>query len=332
MTCTLLRFSPLFALLTLGMHVTAADDHILGQGALRYKVVPGWGDVSADMITLQNCHALRQDASGRIVMINTGPKNNVIIYDGAGKMVETWGTTFPGAHGLAIVKDADGEWLWLTDHDRHQVIKTTLGGKELKVIPWPEGVAPYTNADQYKPTDIEFADDGSFYVCDGYGHALVLHYGADGKLLKAFGGKGNDAHQLNTPHGCAIDRRIPTKPLLVVASRGHHALKRYTLAGDYVDTIPLPGAEVCDVMVQGKRLYVPNLNGFVSILDENNRVVANLAGSAPVYDAKGSLQRMERVGDTFIHPHNLYVDAASSVYVAQWNSKGTHPIRLDLIK
>lgn len=332
MILQLIRSTLVGSLMVIAAQITAVEGDILGQGALQYRVVSGWGDVSADMITLQNCHALRQDASGRIVMINTGPKNNVIIYNAAGKMVETWGTTFPGAHGLAIVKDADGECLWLTDHDRHQVIKTTLSGKELKVISWPEGVAPYTKADEYKPTDIEFSDDGSFYVCDGYGLAMVLHYKADGTLIRAFGGKGNEAHQLNTPHGCAVDVRIPAKPLLVVASRGHHALKRYTLAGDYVDTIPLPGAEVCDVMVQGKRLYIPNLNGFVSILDENNRVVANLGGSAPVYDAKGSLQRMERVGDTFIHPHNLYVDAAGSVYVAQWDSKGTHPIRLDLIK
>lgn len=332
MTTTVLRSATLCALLAVGLHATAADGVVLGQGALKYQVVPGWGDVSADMIALQNCHAMRQDASGRIVMINTGPKNNVIIYNGDGKMTATWGTTYPGVHGLAIVKDTDGECLWLTDHDRHDVVKTTLDGKELKVIPWPEGVAPYTKADEYKPTDIEFADDGSFYVCDGYGKAMILHYGADGKLIKAFGGKGNEPQQLNTPHGCAIDRRDPAKPLLVVASRGHKALKRFTLAGDYIDTIPMPGADVCDVMVRGKLLYIPNLNGYVSILDENNKVVSNVSGEQPVYDDKGVLQPMKRTGDTFIHPHNLYVDPAGSIYVAQWNSKGTHPIRLDPVK
>ncbi len=332
MTILPLRSATLCALLAVSLQATAADEVVLGQGALKYKVLPGWGDVSADMISLQNCHAMRQDASGRIVMINTGPKNNVIIYNAAGKMTATWGTTYPGAHGLTITKDADGECLWLTDHDRHDVVKTTLDGKELKVIPWPEGVAPYTKADEYKPTDIEFADDGSFYVCDGYGLAMILHYGADGKLIKAFGGKGNAPHQLNTPHGCAIDRRDPGKPLLVVASRGHKALKRFTLAGEYVDTIPLPGADVCDVMVHGKLLVIPNLNGYVTILNEQNKVVSNISGEPPVYDDKGALQPMKRTGDTFIHPHNLYVDAAGSIYVAQWNSKGTHPIRLDPVK
>jgi sugar lactone lactonase YvrE len=332
MSTLLHRPSTFCSLLLAGSAAFAADGQVLGQDGMKYRMVPGWGDVSAEQIQLQNCHAIRQDASGRLVMINTGPKNNVIIYGPAGKVAATWGTTYPGVHGLAITKDADGECLWLTDHDRHQVIKTTLDGKELKVIDWPEGVAPYTKADQYKPTDIELADDGSFYVCDGYGQAMILHYAADGKLIKAFGGKGNEAHQLNTPHGCAIDRRDPAKVLLVVASRGHKALKRFTLAGDYVDTIPMPGAEVCDVMVQGRHLYIPNLNGYLSILDERNRVVSNVAGSPPAYDDKGALQAMSRVGDTFIHPHNLYVDPAGSIYVAQWNSKGTHPIRLDPVK
>ncbi len=332
MPSTIIRSATFSALLALGLHAAAAENVVLGQGTLKYQVVAGWGDVSADMIALQNCHAMRQDASGRIVMINTGPKNNVIIYNAAGKVTATWGSTYPGAHGLTITKDADGECLWLTDHDRHDVVKTTLDGKELKVIPWPQGVAPYTKADEYKPTDIEFADDGSFYVCDGYGLAMILHYGADGKLIKAFGGKGNEPHQLSTPHGCAIDRRNPAKPLLVVASRGHLALKRFTLAGEYVDTIPMPGAEVCDVMVRGKLLYIPNLNGYVSILDENNKVVSNVSGDQPVYDDKGVLQPMKQTGNTFIHPHNLYVDAAGSIYVAQWNSKGTHPIRLNPVK
>jgi hypothetical protein len=332
MLTSLIRLPSVFPLLALAALGVAADPVILGQGKLRYQVVPGWGDVSAAKITLQNCHAIRPDHQGRLVMINTGPANNVIIFNPDGTVAQTWGMTYPGAHGLAIVQDADGECLWLTDHDRHEVIKTTIDGKELNVIPWPQGVAPYTKADEYKPTDIEFGTDGDFYVCDGYGLAMVLHYAADGTLLRAFGGKGNEAHQLNTPHGCVIDRRDPAKPLLVVASRGHKALKRYTLAGDYVDTIPLPGADVCDVFISGKLLVVPNLNGYISILDQNNRVVSNLSGEPPVYDQTGTLQLMKRTGDTFIHPHNLFVDAAGSIYVAQWNSKGTHPIRLDPVK
>jgi hypothetical protein len=316
-------------LLLMCAHLVSAEPVVLGQGTARYQVVPGWGDLKNAQITLQHCHAMRQDAQGRLVMINTGPTNNVIIYHPDGTLAATWGSTYPGVHGLAIVAEAGGEVLWLTDHDRHEVIKTTLDGRELLVIPWPQGVPGYTSREDYKPTDIEFADDGSFYVCDGYGLGMILHYRGDGTLLRAFGGKGNEAHQLNTPHGCAIDRRDPRRPLLLVASRGHQAIKRYSLTGDYVDTIPLPGAAVCDVLVHGERLYLPNLNGYLTILDRQNRVLANLGGEAPVYDTGGALQPMKRSGKAFIHPHNLFVDAAGSIYVVQWNSQGMHPLRLD---
>jgi sugar lactone lactonase YvrE len=310
----------------------AAENDVLGQAPKQYAVEAGWGDVSADKIALQNCHAMQQDASGRLIMINTGPANNVIIYNAEGKMVQTWGTSFPGVHGIAVTKDATGEYLWLTDHDRHQVIKTTLTGTELTVIDWPKDVPPYTKADQYKPTDIEFADDGTFYVCDGYGQAMILHYNTDGTLLRTFGGKGKEPQHLNTPHGCTIDRKDPANPVLAVASRGHQAIKRYKLDGTYIDTIPLPGAAVCDVMIRGDYVYVPNLNGFLTILDRNYKVISNIAGSAPTYDANGVLQKLERIGDTFIHPHNLYVDKQGAIYVAQWNSKGTHPIKLAPVK
>ncbi len=317
----------------LGVTVTTAEEgDILGQGPKTYRVEAGWGDVSKNEIKLANCHAIRQDANGRFVMINTGPANNVIIFNPDGTVAESWGTTFPGVHGLAFTKDADGECLWLTDHDRHQVIKTTIKGVELKVIDWPKDVEPYKNAGQYKPTDIELVDDGSFYIFDGYGQAMILHYKADGTLIRAFGGKGKEPQHLNTPHGGTIDRKDPENPLLVVASRGHQAIKRYKLDGTYVDTIPMPGAAVCDVMIQGDYIYVPNLNGFLSILDRNYKVVSNISGAPPVYDDKGVLQKMTRVGETFIHPHNLYAGPDGAIYVAQWNSKGTHPIKLAPVK
>jgi hypothetical protein len=78
----------------------------------------------------------------------------------------------------------------------------------------------------------------------------------------------------------------------------------------------------------GSDLYVPNLNGYITILDKNNKVVSNVAGTPPVYNDKGELQDMKQVGNTFIHPHNIYVDAAGSIYVAQWASNGTHPVKL----
>ena len=65
------------------------------------------------------------------------------------------------------------------------------------------------------------------------------------------------------------------------------------------------------------------------MLDKDLRVLSNVAGTPPVYDDKGVLQPMKHQEETFIHPHDLIVDAEESIYVAQFASKQTYPIKLE---
>ena len=46
-----------------------------------------------------------QDSKGRILLLTNETKNNVIIYDKKGKLIDTWGTTYPGAHGLTLFNE-----------------------------------------------------------------------------------------------------------------------------------------------------------------------------------------------------------------------------------
>jgi hypothetical protein len=71
--------------------------------------------------------------------------------------------------------------------------------------------------------------------------------------------------------------------------------------------------------------------GFVSVLDANLRVVSNIAGTAPAYRDDGTLQPMRHSEDVFIHPHDLIVDGEGSIYVAQFASKQTYPIKLERV-
>ena len=72
-----------------------------------------------------------QDARGRLILLTNHTKNNVIIYDKSGKVSQTWGAEFPGAHGLTLWNAGGEEFLFITDTERHQVYKTTLEGKIL---------------------------------------------------------------------------------------------------------------------------------------------------------------------------------------------------------
>ncbi len=46
-----------------------------------------------------------QDRKGRIILLTNEVKNNIIIYDKKGKLVETWGHEYPGGHGLTLFNE-----------------------------------------------------------------------------------------------------------------------------------------------------------------------------------------------------------------------------------
>ena len=71
--------------------------------------------------------------------------------------------------------------------------------------------------------------------------------------------------------------------------------------------------------------------GFLSVLDANLCVVANIAGTPPVYDDAGHLRPMRHQEDVFLHPHDLLVDDDDSLYVAQFASNQTYPIKLERV-
>jgi hypothetical protein len=50
-----------------------------------------------------------------------------------------------------------------------------------------------------------------------------------------------------------------------------------------------------------------------------------------VYAADGRLQPLQQTSPLFKHPHGLTVDDEGSIYVAQWNSGQTYPIKLERV-
>ena len=71
--------------------------------------------------------------------------------------------------------------------------------------------------------------------------------------------------------------------------------------------------------------------GFVSVLDANLRVVSNVAGSSPEYGDDGKLRPMRNEGGVFTHPHDVIVDDDGSLYVAQFASGQSYPIKLERV-
>ena len=46
-----------------------------------------------------------QDSKGRLIMLGDHTHNNILIFDKSGKLLDNWGTAWPGGHGLSISKE-----------------------------------------------------------------------------------------------------------------------------------------------------------------------------------------------------------------------------------
>lgn len=311
---------------------------LLGQGDFRYRVVPGWGVLDAATTPVKNCHGLARDRAGHIILLTDHTANNVIIYDRAGRLVHKWGTTFPGAHGLSLVTEGDREVLFITDLATHRVSKTTLDGQLLDEWRWPEKTGKYEKEDQYRPSWTLHLPNGEFYVLDGYGRDYIVHYGADGKFRRIVGGaEGGIVHW--GPHAGMIDARAKADPTLLIAMSDQQYLLRLSLDGRELARTPLPGGNPRQIRRHRDHYFVAHLadnwpkdrnsRGFISVLDADLRVVSNVAGTPPLYDDAGKLQPMRHQEPVFIHPHDLLVDTDDSLYVAQFASNQTYPVKLE---
>ncbi|MBO0938170.1 twin-arginine translocation signal domain-containing protein [Fibrella sp. HMF5335] len=313
---------------------------VIGQGTHKYRVVPNWGVLDAGKNPVNDCHEMVQDARGRIFLLGNETKNNVLIYDRSGKLLDSWGTTYPGGHGLSIGTEGTDQYLLICDTDRHQVIKTDLAGKELMKLDYPRETGVYAYPGQFKPTETAINPvNGDIYVADGYGSNYITQFDRTGKLIRYFGGAGAANEQFDCCHGIIVDSRNASNPTLLITDRRHNALKRFTLDGKYLSTISLPGSYVCRPVIKGDHIYAAVFrstsdsypdSGYVQILDKNDKVVSTPGGSAPVYQ-NGQLQeqRKDRSFMSFLHPHDVLVDNDENLYVAQWASRKTYPIKLE---
>ncbi|GAB4028564.1 NHL repeat-containing protein [Spirosoma koreense] len=321
---------------------TRKDVITIGHNNFRYRVVPGWGVLDPATNPVNDCHEMVLDAKGRVILLTNETKNNILIYDKSGKLLENWGHTYPGGHGLTLGGEGSDQFLLITDTDRHQVIKTDLKGRELMKLDYPKESGKYDYPSQFKPTETAINPaNGDIYVVDGYGLNYVMQYDKSGKLIKVFGGKGETNDTFDCCHGIAVDRRVAGNPTLLITDRRHNALKRFSLDGKYLSTIALPGSFICRPVLHGDNIYgavfrstsdaYPD-SGYITILDKNDKVVSTPGGTAPVYqDGKLAEQRKDRSNSPFLHPHDVLIDEDDNIYVAQWASKKTYPIKLERV-
>jgi peptidylamidoglycolate lyase len=278
---------------------------VIGQGDWRYQLVPSWGLGAESKIEVGHCHAMVQSKSGLVYLANTHPKNSIVVFTTKGELVDAWGDFLPSAHGLSIVEEGGEEFLFITDNSRGgKIVKTTLKGEVVMQINCPMESGLYESPQEFRPSRTIILPNGDLIVLDGYGKDYVLRFDAHGKYLSAFGGdlgtgEAKIAHF--GPHGGNLDLANPARPDLILALSDKQRMKRFSMDGTWLETIHLPGSNPRDVSFHRDHIIVPHLSddwpgdrnaaGFISVLDRNFKVVANLGGKPPVYH-DGKLQPM----------------------------------------
>ena len=334
-------------------------DTIVGHGQFRYKVVRDWvAPGQGRHHPILNCHEMVQVRDGRLFMIGDHATNQMLVYKPDGTILTSWGSVWPGGHGLTRSEENGAEFLFVTDsglwksgnggyRQTGRVTKVDLTGREIFSLSHPMSVGAYEPGMNFNPTETAIAPNGDIYVVDGYGSNYVLRYDHRGKFLGRFGGKEGvpTEQRLNNAHGIAVDlRQGPEKATLLVTSRADLCFRRFTLDGKYLETLPVPGCMVCRPVLAGQELYAGvcwskdpvasklpgNPSGFVVVLDGAGRVVSAPGGTEPTY-VNGQLQPINRGEPVFEHGHDVCVLGNGDLIVCQWNAGQTYPIKLERI-
>jgi len=298
---------------------------VLGDGEHRYEAIHDWGELPKE-ISYGNTHGVAEDSQGRIYIKHTVRSSSlkgdaIVVFDADGKFVKSWGAEFRGgAHGMHLVNEGGNEFFYLCDTARHRLVKTTLDGEIVWERGCPEETGGYKNPDEYVPTNVANAPDGTLFVADGYGRNYIHIYKPDGTYVRTFGGSGKNSTHMSTPHGLMVDTR-GAEPLLVVADRGNRRLQYFNLEGEHVKFVTDELRAPCHFDSRGTDLLIPDLESRVTIFDGDNKLITHL-GDGGSYEGIRDKDRSAFTPGKFVAPHSAIFDKSGNIFVVEWVEVG----------
>lgn len=225
-------------------------------------------------------------------------EHSIIELDRDGKVVDSMGEgLFGAAHGITV--DHDGN-LWVTDRADHIVLKLSNTGRVLMVM-GRKGQAGEGEDNFDGPTDIAFADNGDFYVSDGYGNSRVAKFRADGSFITAWGKPGKGPGEFNLPHAVAVD----ADGKVYVGDRENYRLQIFDANGTFLDQWDHVGSPWGLHITPEQEIFMAD--------GHNNRVL-KLNRKGEILD---SLGKKGKLPGQFNFAHHLAVDLLGNLYVAE---------------
>lgn len=299
---------------------------MVGAGEHRYEVLHDWLMPPSD-IAYGNTHGVVQDAQGRFYIAHTVHKSSqkgdaIVVFDADGKFITSWGPEYRGsAHGLHIAKEGGEEFLYHCLTGQRKVVKTTLKGKVLWERGCPEETGGYKKPDEYIPTNVATAPNGTVFVADGYGRNYIHVYTPQGEYQRTFAGSGKKAGLTHCPHGLMVDTR-GSEPLLVVADRSNRRLQYFNLEGQHMKFVRDELRAPCHFHTRGDLLLIPDLEGRATLFDKENKLIAHLCDGGSTYNPLRTQDRASFVPGKFIAPHGGIFDREGNIIIVEWVEVG----------
>lgn len=338
-----------------------------GSGDFTYATVPNWHQMPGPVVGPTH-GSIVIDKKGLIYVSTETKGQSIIVFSPQGKILRKFDTEYIGMHGMCIHEEDGEEFIYAASPGGGRALKFALDGKLLWTIepdqikkdsgkynPDPaaesakSGVGtsvpatpdPKTKAKgkaktapagpALRPTGIAVAPNGDVYIADGYGQSWVHQYDKNRKYIRSFGGKGPNPPQINNCHGIAVDLR-GAKPMLLISNRESRRLDYFDLDGNYVSSPVTDLRRPCCVSIHGDKVAIAELEGRVTLLDKNNKILTHL-GDNPVQAqwANFKVDPKDWADGIFTAPHGVCFDKDFNVYVEDWNFTG-RITRLNLLK
>jgi DNA-binding beta-propeller fold protein YncE len=247
--------------------------------------------------------------AGRIVALNRG-YHPVLEFKPDGSFLSSWGEgskMFEGAHNVRF--DRQGN-LWYVDAADNMIYRFDAEGRTVGTLgtnpePWTylthviAGAVPPRSA-FYQQTDIGWSRDGTIFVADGYGNSRVAKFDKDGNFVKAWGERGAQPGNFNTPHSLVVD----DNDIIYVADRGNSRIQTFDTEGNLKSVWRLPTApwSLCLTTGPNQVMFVGSV-GRVYKMDLSGKIL-------------GAFGRPGRMPGTIDSIHQIACPDEKTVYLA----------------
>jgi len=250
-------------------------------------------------------------------------ENTILELEGkTGKILNSWGANyFIMPHGLSVDKDNN---IWVTDVGLHQIFKFNHNGQLLMRL----GIAKVSGNDSLHfnlPTDVAIADDGSFYVSDGYGNSRIVKFSPTGKYLFEWGTYGNKQGEFDIPHGITLD----DNGNVYVADRENNRIQVFDSKGEFIRELKNNEqvAQLPSVAIdKSQNLFAIDYD-FVDTVINGSTIFQYDKADKVIYQF-GGLGTNKRTASWY---HDISVDKEANIYVGDINGMKVHKFRLKSI-